>query len=374
MRFDKSFFVPLVLCLLSACGGGGGGGSAGTRSSASPVAVQATSYLNFKNIGLSPQSVPSGVAGNGTTARAYGDFTRTGNTDLITATLTYNPSLPIASATSSTLQYWKVMSDGTYAQDTTKLSSTAGCIHPRKALVADFNADGTPDVFLSCHGYDAGNYPGEKNKIILSQSNGTFLVADASNDIGYWHGATALDVNGDGAIDVVAVTGGNSLTTFINDGTGHFSIEAAGRFPTMSSGGYYSIEAADIDGDSKKDILLGGHEVNGATTSALINPGTYNFGAVVPTALPALAGQGVVLDFVVTGTGTNALVWVLRTGDGNNFYVGKYIQKITFQTQASSVALQDTTGTWIPWIIPTTISGTNYISSDVSSANFKVSY
>lgn len=361
------------IATLFACGGGGEGSSDSILSS-TPIAVQKSSYLNFKNIGLTPQSVPASVGGNGTTARAYGDFSRTGNIDLITATLTYRSSLPIENATSSRLQYWKVKSDGSFVEDSTKLSSSAGCIHPRKALVADFNVDGIPDVFLLCHGYDAGTFPGEKNKVILSQANGKFTVEDASSDIAFWHGATALDVNADGAIDVIAVAGGNSLTTFINDGTGHFTVEASGRFPTMFSGGYYSIEAADIDGDGHEDILLGGHEADGATTSFLLNPGSYNFGSINPTALPALTGQGVVLDFVVTNAGSNALIWILRTGDGNNFYVGKYIQKVNYQSLVSSVAQQDTSGTWIPWIIPTAISGTNYISADVKAVDFKVAY
>lgn len=382
----KSMLVVCFAGVLAACGGGGGSSgnnnsssnsssnSSPTRLSGTPLAIQSSSYLNFKNIGLQPENVPGSVSGNGTTARAYGDFTRTGNIDLITATITYDVTLPISAATPSTLRYWKVMSDGTFVEDSSKLSSTAGCIHPRKALVADFNSDGIPDVFLSCHGYDSGTYAGEKNKIILSQANGNFLVTDASTDIGYWHSASALDVNSDGAIDVVAVTGGNRLTTFINNGSGNFTIEPTGRFSTLASNGYYTIEAIDIDNDGYKDILLGGHEFDGAITSVLFNPGNYNFNGVNPFALPVVAGKGVVLDFVVTSPGQNATIWVLRTGDGSNFYVGKYVQKISVQSLNSSLPLQDQTGSWIPWIIPTSISSTNYISSDLSSANFKVQY
>ena len=371
MRLVNASVSLISMALLSACGGGG---SSGVRLSSSPIAVQDTSYLNFKNTGMAPQSVPGSVSGNGTTTRAYADFSRTGNFDLITATITYNPAQPIANATPSSLKYWKVTSNGTFIEDTTKLNASAGCLHPRKALVADFNSDGIADVFLTCHGYDAGNFPGEKNKILLSQANGTFSLSDASADVGFWHGATALDVNADGAIDVVAVTGGHKLATFINDGRGRFSLEAEGRFPTMASGGYYSIEAVDINGDGKKDILLGGHEMDGATTFALINPGNFYFGSVAPLTLPALAGQGVVLDFVVTGAGPNALIWVLRTGDRNRFYMGKTIQKISYSDRTSSIALQDLNGNWTPWIIPTVISGIKYIATDVSDANFKISY
>ena len=73
-----------------------------------------------------------------------------------------------------------------------------GCIHPRKAIVADFNGDGRPDIFVACHGYDATPFPGEANKVVLSQPNGTYVTSNASADVGFHHGAAAADLNGDG--------------------------------------------------------------------------------------------------------------------------------------------------------------------------------
>jgi hypothetical protein len=127
MRLVNASVSLIFMALLSACGGGG---SSGARLSNSPIAVQATSYLNFKNTGMAPQSVPGSVSGNGTTTRAYADFSRTGNIDLITATITYNSAQPIANATPSSLKYWKVTSNGTFIEDTTKLNASAGCLHP----------------------------------------------------------------------------------------------------------------------------------------------------------------------------------------------------------------------------------------------------
>ena len=368
----------IALLLLASCGGGGGGGSpALTQTPAStPIAPQSSSYLNFKNIGLLPQELPGNIGGNGTTARAYADYFRSGNLDLFTASLTYHPP---ASATVARLQFWKKLADGGYIEDSTSLvintasRATQACIHPRKAIVADFNKDGTPDIFIACHGYDAGSFPGETNKVVLSRSDGKFTVNDASPDIAFWHGAAALDVNGDGAIDVIAVDGGNTITTFINNGAGQFTKEATPRFPTFVNGGYYTIEAVDINGDGALDILTGGHESAASPTYALINPGNHQFRQVTPTALPPVNGFGVVLDFVVTSAGAKPTVWALRTGDGNNFYVGKMIQKIDWNSLTGSIALQGS-GNWLPWIIPTVVDGRNFIAPDTSSTGFSVAY
>lgn len=370
-------FLFILVVSLSACGGGSGSVSDPVKTT--PIAPQATSYLNFKNVGLTPQLLPSAVAGNGTTARAYGDFFRSGQLDLFAARLTYDPGKPLANATPARFSFWIRQEDGGYAEDPTRIVTDASspatqpCIHPRKAIVADFNKDGTPDVFIACHGYDSGSFPGETNKLLLSRADGKFVLGNASPDIAFWHGAAALDVNGDGAIDVIAVDGGHRISTFLNNGSGRFSLEAATRFPALGQGGYYTIEAADLNGDGAPDVLTGGHESATSPTYALLNPGNGQFQSVTPIALPAVPGFGVVLDFVVTSPGPNANIWALRTGDGNNFYVGKMIQKIDWANRMGSVALQSG-GNWVPWIIPTTLDGKKHISSDVASHGFAVAY
>ena len=379
-----SFFATFILtAMLFACGGGGGGGGGGsttpstgstvTRLSGSPIPIQSTSYLNFKNVGLAQQTIPNSVKWDN--ARAWGDFSRSGNLDLFTATLTYDLTKPASQATASKFQFWKVMSDGSYVLDSTKLVSNNGCIHPRKALVNDFNGDSIPDIFVICHGYDGGTYPGEKNQVVLSQANGAYLIQEASTSVAFWHGGAALDVNGDGYKDVIAVSGGNSISTFLNNGNGQFSLEAAGRFPILSSGGYYSIEAIDVNKDGYQDILVGGHEMDGARTLVITNPGTNMFASANQTTVPSVINQGVVLDFVLTGSGSSANLWVLRTGStSSTFYVGKSVQKVIVSTNSSSIALQVDSGNWASWIIPSTRSGRNFVSSDLLSDSIDIAY
>lgn len=359
--------IALLISTLQACGGGSGGG---TRLSSTPKVVQATSYLNFKNVGLTPTSLPATVD-----ARAYGDFSSSGNLDLFTAELTYDPSRPIEQATPAVFKFWKVMSDGSYAEDTTKLSSRVGCTHPRKALVADFNGDAIPDVFVACHGYDNGTYPGEKSRLILSQANGTFAVQETL-DIGYWHGATAFDVDGNGTVDLMLVNNSDPLrgNTYLNDGSGNFTKDATNRFPsTINSKGYYSIEAIDVNADGKQDLILGGLEYSNSPTLVLINPGNSNFSATSSATLPTDSNYGIVVDFTVTNPGANPVLWSLRT-QHSPFYSGYALQKTQLTSLTGATVASTSSGNWLRWLIPTTIGNSSYIASDKVQDNFKFAY
>jgi hypothetical protein len=374
-RLLLSIVTIIAGAILVACGGGGGssaggGGSSATRLSGAAKTVQATSYLNFKNVGLTPTNTP--VTAD---ARGYGDFSKSGNLDLFTAQLTYNVSLPIGQATPSIFKFWKVMSDGSYVEDTAKLSSNSGCIHPRKALVADFNGDLIPDIFVACHGYDGGAYPGEKSKLVLSQSNGTFLIQDAL-DVGYWHGATAFDVDGNGTIDLMLVNNNDAVrgNTYLNDGRGNFTKDTVNRFPaSIASKGYYSIEAIDVNADGRQDLVLGGLEYDNSPTLVLINPGNTNFSAVSSSTLPKDSTFGIVLDFTVTNAGLNPILWSIRTQQ-SPFYTGYALNRIDLTALSGSTVKSSTGGNWLRWAIPTVINGAKYIASDNANDNFSYAY
>ena len=373
MKISQTMAGFCLAALLGACGGGGGndGATGGGGASITPTAPLAstpiattTSYANFKQIGLAPQALPPGD----NTVRAYGDFTGNGRPDLFRAVITYNPGLPVSQATPSRFEFYARQSDGRYAA-TTALPPQAGCLHPRKAIVADFNNDGRPDVFVACRGYNAAPFPGETNKVVLSQPDGRYQVSDASLDVGFNHGATAADLNGDGKVDVVVVNNFDPDRAYVllNDGTGHFTRESPSRLPaSMRSGNYYSVELVDINEDGKLDLLLGGHEFEGAPTAIFLNPGANNFSGVVASVVPAVPNQGVVLDFTITGSGASRALWVLRTSGGDgSFYQSKVVQKVQFPSLASSVVLSQQPAEWIiPWLIPAVVNGVNVITSD----------
>lgn len=326
-----------------------------------------TSYKNFKEIGLASMALPASA-----NTRAYGDFFGDGSLGLFAATLNYEPGY---AAVPSTFTFWKRQPNGTFLQDPSMITGGTGSIHPRKALVADFNADGTPDIFVVSHGYDAHPYPGEKNKIVLSQPGGKFVINDVSSEISFFHGGTAADVDRDGDIDVITL-GGDFIEpmVFLNQGDGNFVRELPGRLPTSLTGKqYYSLELADVDGDGNPDLLAGGHEWETVPTAVWINPGNFRFRSVAPIIIPSVPNEGVVLDFLVTGTGPTRALWVLRTSGGDStFYLGRTLQKVTWPALSSTIPLQTRSQGWVDWIIPSTSGGQPVIVSDSLSKNLSV--
>ncbi|WP_427911453.1 FG-GAP repeat domain-containing protein [Ramlibacter sp. MMS24-I3-19] len=322
---------------------------------------------------MAPTVLPAGD----NTMRAWADFRRAGVLDYFRAELTYDTAKPPADATPSRFEFWKHNPNGTWTDETATLlpKGSAGCVHPRKVLVADFNGDGRPDLFVGCTGYDAPPFPGETSKVVLSQADGTYAISDASPRIAYTHGSSAADINGDGKIDIIATDSNSPERAYVlvNDGTGHFAVEAPGRLPTAvttSNGGWYSLELVDVDGDGKLDLVMGGHEFQNAPNSVFINPGTSQFASVTPVVLPAVADQGVSLDYTVTGSGSSRAIWISRTSGSatsTSFYQSRVVQKVAYPSLGSTVVLDKEPGAWMPWLIPAIVNGQAVVTSDNES-------
>lgn len=193
--------------------------------------------------------------------------------------------------------------DGTFEDGTEEVfgDEVPETVHPRGAVVADFNGDGRADVFIADHGYDAMPFPGAQNRLLLSTSNG---LVDASENlpelIDYSHSTTAGDVDGDGDVDLVVMNlyGGSppegaSTAPYIllNDGSGEFTraddllpAEVAGRVPGNL---YTSTLLFDADGDDDMDLFLGAFgQSEDAASRILFNPGNGDFSDAEKLVLP----------------------------------------------------------------------------------------
>jgi hypothetical protein len=344
--------------------------TAGTLSVNSGGPVRPSSHANAKGRNVGPVAVPRHY-----NARGFGDFFGNGAPDYFVATLNYDPQLPQSQAQAGQFQFWR-WTGSAYVHEAARLDDPTGCIHPRKAVIADFNGDQRPDVFVVCHGYDAPPFPGEPNYVLLSQPSGVYRrVAAAGGDIGFFHSAAALDINNDGHMDLVVTDTRRARSVFalINNGQGVFT-PRDDLFP-IGRANYFTVEAADVDGDGRPDVVAGGHDWENAPTVLLLNNGSGSFAGVTPRTIPAVPNEGVVLDFVVFDADRNGRneIYVVRTSGGDGtFYQSRTVQRVEWPTLAATVIHSQRGAPWIDFLFPHFSGGRYSLVSDNTTIPFQL--
>ena len=206
-----------------------------------------------------------------------------------------------------------------------KMISTEG----PKLAVGDVDGDGLPDFFM-------GNATGDTAKLYLQQKDGKLIQKE---EYTFVHdkdfegiGAEFYDVDNDGDLDLIVVSGGNqekegSLNLlprlYINDGKGNFT-RRFNNWPQIS------VNASCVRVNKKNgDIFIGARSVPGSygiipASKLLRNDGKGNFTDVTRYAAPDLNKLGMVTDAQwvdVDGDGKNELVVV---GDWMPLTILKY--------------------------------------------------
>ena len=346
-----------------------------------------SSYMNQK--GLWTAGAPTGLPALSDVGVAFGRFDDSGHFGMFSSHRTYTPSAnsdtqaTAAEATPARYTFWR-WDDTTasYVADVMRLQpelSAQPCSDVRKFVVADFNGDGRSDVFVTCVGWSHAPYPGDTNRLVISQPDGRYDVQDVGGQTRPYVSASAADLNGDGKVDVLTLTDSATepLQVLLNDGNGHFTKETTTRMPAIGAG-YYALELADADGNGSLDLLVGGHELTaGKPTLVFLNPGNNRFIDATPKTLPPAndANGADVIDFTVTG-GDTPRVWVLRAAHDSHAN-SRVLQSVTWSTVLDGSAayhpvFTDAQGA-ANWVAPAQVGTRTTLTSDDAAMSARMS-
>ncbi|MDB0564264.1 VCBS repeat-containing protein, partial [Ralstonia solanacearum] len=298
-----------------------------------PLPVEKSSYLNRMAAAAStgPQPIPQtgNLPGWVTNAYAFGDFFQDGTYTLVSHTQESDNGKPYAQgAVAGHIKFWKKDASGTWVDHTADvLPDNSGCILARKLLVADFNGDGLPDVYVSCTGFDASPFSGEMQRILLSDASTHTYKNTVVPVTAYAHGASAADIDGDGKIDVlVADMNGNSnknpLYVLKGKGDGTFTADYSmvdrAEINNQSDGPFWTTELIDFDQNGTYSLIAGGNETGGHRSIIIPFDSTTKSYATKPiTYLPTDSTYITPYDFVFDST--TKMIYVDRVNDISNW-------------------------------------------------------
>jgi hypothetical protein len=263
---------------------------------------------------------------------AVADFNRDGRPDLVANTDAGTTLLSLGNG------------DGTFQSPSTLPVTTRT---PAGLAVADLNKDGLLDVIVDDFGLPSSGVPGSI-QIALQQPDGTFLLAGTLTAIVHPGAVITGDFNGDGIIDIAALSGGDpnepsAVGVFPGKGDGTFL--APNHFPV--SAGPTQLLVASLTNTEALDLITTNISANtisvlvnqGANTLTLassINPSTaFQSVTLTATVKPRFPGSGTLSGSVIFADGSKTL----GTASINSFGSGRLTTAFTGSGNHSLVAV-----------------------------------
>ena len=338
------------------------------------IPVKNSSYEN-KTAALAaigPQPIPQtgNLPGWNTVTYAFGDFFQDGSYAMVSHTQESDNSVNYpAGPPTGHIKFWKKDSIGAWIDRTSDiLKDNNGCILSRKAVVADFNNDGIPDVYFACSGFDKEPFDGEYQRVLLSDSASHVYKNTQILVKGYTHGASAADIDHDGKVDIVVADmrgNGNKSPIYVlkGDGKGGFQPDYSQfdrpEINWQANGPFFNIELIDFEGRGQFDVIAGGIET--AAHKTLIIPYDEKKSNYVESTLKRLPTDSFYTtpeDFVYDAP--TRTIYVNRINDwGPNWPngVANSMQKVNYDSMQGVTIFthqgfynQKETLVWIEWI------------------------
>jgi hypothetical protein len=218
-------------------------------------------------------------------------------------------------------------------------SYQTGGTKPVDVAVGDFNCDGKLDLVVV-------NQDQDTVAVMLGNGNGTFAAPVIYNlPPGVPMQVAVADFNNDGNLDIAVITGSvdgftSEVIVLLGSGNGSFGTPIS----TVSGVSGLTIKAADVNGDGKQDVLIGG---NGSAAilygkgdgtfqaPVLLSSGSYS---LVDVAAGDLNGDGR-LDVVCAIANPNAGIAVFLQNPDGSFSPGQVL--LTQYSAGSAVAVAD---------------------------------
>jgi hypothetical protein len=205
-----------------------------------------------------------------------------------------------------------------------KPTAITSMLYASGVIAADLNGDSINDLVVV-----NGNGPTSAFvSVLLGKSDGTFQ-ANVDYPIGGDYSVSAVidDVNGDGKMDIVAVSQDQQISVLLGKGDGTFQSATSFAAPTLpgytssSQTPIVSLVTADVNGDGKKDIICSNGLVllgNGDGTFVGAPSPAFPYTNATSNEGPNLAAGDLNNDGktdLVLGTGTAISTWI-GNGDG----------------------------------------------------------